>query len=114
MVGVASSDKKAVKSPETVTKEKQKKKHSTSVKKSTTDAKLEAMDQKWSKCFCSLEAFMLSKSLERSDQTFQTMKMPVKTPPAHAVKVTEPFLPPKSADRPVDRPAGTTNQAHGN
>ena len=114
MAGVASSDKKAVKSPETATKEKQKKKHSTPVKKSTTDAKLEAMDQKWSKRFSSLEAFMLSKSLEMSDQTFQTMKMPVNTPPAHGVKVTEPFLPPKSADRPVDLPAGTTNQAHGN
>ena len=42
--GVASTNKKAVKSPETATKA-QKKKHSTPVKKSTTDAKLEAMDQ---------------------------------------------------------------------
>ena len=44
VVGVASTDKKAVKSPETATKDKQKKKHSTLVKKSTTDAKLEALE----------------------------------------------------------------------
>ena len=55
---------------------------------------------------------MLSKSLERSDPTFQTMKMHANTPPADAVKVTEPFLPPKSVDRPVNRPAGTTNHTH--
>ena len=41
VVRVASTDKKAVKSPDTATKDKQKKKHSTPVKKSTTDAKLE-------------------------------------------------------------------------
>ena len=50
VVGVAYTDKKAVKSPETVTKDKQKN-HSTPVKKFLTDAKLEAMDQKWSECF---------------------------------------------------------------
>ena len=110
VVGVASTDKKAVKSTETATKDKQKKKQSTYVKKSTTDAKPEAMDQKWSERFSRLGAFMLSKSLERSDPTFQTMKMPVKIPPG-AVKVTEPFQLPKSADRPVDRPAETTEQA---
>ena len=44
VVGVASTDSMAIKSPETATKDKQKK-PSTPVKKSTTDAKLEAMFQ---------------------------------------------------------------------
>ena len=45
VVGVVSSDSKAMKSPQTTAKEKQKKKHSTPVKKSSaTDAKLEAID----------------------------------------------------------------------
>ena len=58
VIGIASTDKKAVKSPETTAKkEKQKKKHSTPVKKSSTDATLEAMDQKWLECFSRLEAF---------------------------------------------------------
>ena len=56
------------------------------------------MDQKWSERFSHFEAFMLSKSLERSDLIFQTVKMPAKNPPTGAVKVTEPFLPHKSAD----------------
>ena len=47
VVGVVSTDPKAMKSPQTATKNKSKKKHSTPVKKSTsTDARLEAMDQK--------------------------------------------------------------------
>ena len=110
--GVAASDEKAVKSPErTSSKEKSKKKHS-SMKKLSTDAKLEAMDQKWSERFSRLEALLLSKSLEKPslEPTFQTVKMPVKTPPASAIKVTEPFLAPKPADQPVDRPAVSTNQ----
>ena len=89
VIEVATSDKKAVKSPETAGNiEKQKKKHSTPVKKSLTDAKLEVMDQKWSEPFSRLEAFLLSKSLEKSEPTFQAVKMPVKTPPASADKVT--------------------------
>ena len=45
VVGVVSTDLKAMKSPQNATKDKQKK-HSTPVKKSSsTDLKLEAMDQ---------------------------------------------------------------------
>ena len=104
MVGVASTENKAMKSPETTTKDKQKKKHCTPVKKSTIDAKFASMDQKWSERFSGLEALFLSKSMEKSDLTFQTEKMPAKTPPAGAVKVSEPFIPAKPANRPVDRP----------
>ena len=89
-----------MKSPQT--KDKSKKKHSTPAKKSTsTDARLEAMDQKWSEGFSCLGALFLSKSMEKSDPTFQTLKMSAKSPPAGAVKVSELFIPPKPADRPV-------------
>ena len=108
VVGVVSIDPKAMKPPQTATKDKGKKKHSTPVKKSTSaDAWLEAMDQKWSERFSRLEALFLSKSMEKSDLTFQTLKVPAKSPPAGTVKVTEPFIPPKPADRPVM----ATNQA---
>ena len=68
VVGVVSADPKAMKSPQPV-------KNSTS-----TDASLEAMDQKWSECFSRLEALFLSKSMEKSDPTFQTLKMPAIRP----------------------------------
>ena len=67
VVGVASTDSKAMKSPVTATKDKQKKKNSTPVKKSATDAKLEAIDQRWSECFSRLEALFLFKSMEKSN-----------------------------------------------
>ena len=91
-----------MKSPETITKDKQKRKHSAPVKKYTTDAKLEAMDQRWSERFSRLRALFLSKSVVKSDPTFQTVKMAAKTPPTGAVKGSEPFILPKPADRPVD------------
>ena len=106
VVGVASGESKAMKSPDTATKDKQKNKHSTPVKKSTTDAKLQAMDQRWSERFSRLEALFLSKSMEKSNPTFQTVKMPAKSPPAGAVKCSEPFILRKPADRPVDRHDG--------
>ena len=49
--------------------------------------------------------------MEKSDPTFQTVKMPAKSPPAGAVKVAEPFIPPKPTDRPVDWPMFSTDQA---
>ena len=54
------------------------------------------MDQRWSEHFSRFEALFLSKS----DPTFQTVKMPAKTPLASAVKGSEPFILPKPADRP--------------
>ena len=52
VIGLATTDKKAVKSPE------RKKKHSP--KKSSTDLKSEGMDQKWSEHFSRLQMFLLS------------------------------------------------------
>ena len=69
------------------------------------------MDQKWSEHFSRPEALFLSKSMEKSDPTFHTLKMPAKSPPAGAVNVSEPFIPPKPADGPVDRPVMATDQA---
>ena len=89
VIGPTTSDKKAVKSPERASsKVKGKKKHSP--KKSSTDVKLEAMDQKWSERFSRLEAFLLSKSLESPspELTFKMVKMPVRIRPASAVKVS--------------------------
>ena len=105
---MATSDKKGVKLPEMASsQEKSKKKHSPA-KKLSTDAKLEAMNQKWSKHFSRLEAFLLSKSLEKPspEPTFQIVKMSVNTPLASAVMVSEPFL----APMPADLPAVSTDQ----
>ena len=70
------------------------------------------MDQKWSERFSRLETFFLSKSLDGLERTFQTVKMPATSPPARAVKVSEPFLQLKSTDQPVVRPDLCTDQAH--
>ena len=74
------------------------------------------MDQRWFEHFSCLEALFLAKSLEKSDLTFQTVQISAKSPPAGAVKGSEPFILPKSADRPVDqhldRPVMATDQAH--
>ena len=111
VVGVIPSDKKSVKSPEpAINKEKSKKKHSTPSKKVSTDEKLEAMDQRWSERFSRLEAFFVSKSLEGSHPTFQTIKMPTKTPPAGAVKGSEPFLQSQASDHTAGRPGLATDQ----
>ena len=113
VVSVVPSDKKSVKSPEPApSKEKPKKKHSTPSRKASTDDKLEAVDQKWSERYSCLQAFFLSKSLEGSQPTFQTVKMPAKAPPASAVKVSEPFLQPQSTDQPAGRPELCTDQAY--
>ena len=74
VIGVATANKMAGKSPERAgSKAKSKKKHSTPVKKSSTHAKLETVDQKWSERFSCLEAFLLLKCLDKSnlEQTFQ-------------------------------------------
>ena len=111
VVGVVPSDKKSVKSPEpAINKEKSKKKHSTPSKKASTDEKLEAMDQRWSERFSRLEAFFVSKSLEGSHPTFQTIKMPTKTPPASAVKGSDPFLQPQASDHTAGRSGLATDQ----
>ena len=97
VIGVAKDSKKTQKSPEKAgNKGKDKKKHCTPVKctKSLTDSKLESLDQKWFECFSRLEAFLISKSLEKPSQelTFQTVKMPAKTSPASELKFYKTFF----------------------
>ena len=73
---------------------------------SSTDQKLEVMEQKWSDRFNRLEALLLSKSLDRPQEpVFTTVKVaPTHAPPASVS--TEPFL--KPTDQPVHRPPTST------
>ena len=107
VIGITSTDKKAVKSPVRASS-REKSKEALSCQDIIYGREDEAMDQKSSKHFSRLEAFLLSKSLEKPspEPTFKTVKIPVKTPPASAVKVTEPFV----APQPANRPAVSTNQ----
>ena len=59
--------------------------------KSSVDAKVDALDQKWLERFNRLEALLLARSLEKPQQvpTFQTVNV---TPPVGSVKVTDPFI----------------------
>ena len=66
--------------------------------RSSADARIEDLDQKWSDRFNRLEALLLSKTLDRPEPTFTTVKMtPAHSPPVGAVMSTEPFI------RPTDR-----------
>ena len=112
---MAKESTKPQKSPEKAgKKDKGKKKHFTPVKstKLLTDSKLEDLNQKWSEHFSRLEVFLISKSLEKPSQepTFQTVKMPVKRPPASAVKSTKPFL---ALTQPADQPLPADQDQHG-
>ena len=60
--------------------------------KDTTDLKIAELDQKWSDLFNRLEALLLAKILDK-EPSFQTVKVdPSHSPPAGAVKSTEPFI----------------------
>ena len=60
--------------------------------KDTTDPELADLDQKWSDWFNCLEALLLAKKLDK-EPTFQTVKVaPFHSPPAAAVKSTQPFI----------------------
>ena len=100
----AVSDKASVSSPpDSVPDKKPKKdKPSTSkskkmVEKSTTDKKMEELDQKWSDRFNRLEALLLSKSFQ---PTFSSAVKVTSThsPPSSIAKDTEPFFQPTSSE----------------
>ena len=60
--------------------------------KSVTDSKIAELHQKWSDRFNRLEALLMARTLE---PTFSTVKVtPTHSPPAGAVKNTEPFMKP--------------------
>ena len=61
--------------------------------RSSADARIDELDQKWSDRFNRLEALLLSKTLDRPEPTFATVKMtPTHSPPDEAVRSTEPFI----------------------
>ena len=96
VVGVV-NNQKILKSPdESVTKDKSNKKTVSLVKSSadnnptisSTDSKIEALDQMWSEWFNRLEALLLARTLDKPQQelTFQTLKVAqMNIPPASAV-----------------------------
>ena len=66
--------------------------------RSSADARTDELYQKWSDRFNRLEAVLLSKTLDRPEPTFITVRMtPTHSPPVGAVRSTKPFI------RPTDR-----------
>ena len=67
--------------------------------KPSTEDRITALDQKWSDRFHRLEAFLLARSLEKPESTFQPVKvMSTHTPPGGSLRATDPFI--KPANRP--------------
>ena len=79
---------------------------------SSTDSRIEELDQKWADRFNRLEALSIARTLDRPQEpTFSTVKVtPSHGPPANVVR-TEPFL--KQADQPssqhTNRPASDSS-----
>ena len=71
----------------------------------STDQKLEVMEQKWSNRFNRLEALLLAKSLDRPQEPVFAAVTPTHAPPANVVS-TEPFQ--KPAGQPPHRPSAST------
>ena len=71
---------------------------------SSTDSKIEELDQKWSDWFNWLEALLMARTLDQTQETTcSTVKMtPAHGPPVNVVR-TEPFL--KSADQVSSQPS---------
>ena len=60
--------------------------------KASTDARFAELNQKWSDRFNRLEALLLTTTLDK-EPTIQTVRVaPTHSPPAGAVKSTEPFI----------------------
>ena len=66
--------------------------------RSSSDIRIDELDQKWSDRFNRLEALILAKTQDKLEPTFATVKVtPKHSPPVGAVRSTEPFI------RPTDR-----------
>ena len=66
--------------------------------RSSADARIDELDQKWCDRFNRLEALLLAKTLDKPELTFATVKVtPTHSPPVGAVRSSEPFI------RPADR-----------
>ena len=57
--------------------------------KSSSDAIINALDQKWSDRFNQLEVLLLARSMQKPEPTFQT---PTHPPTVGSVKATDPFI----------------------
>ena len=77
---------------------------------SSADSKIETVDQKWSEHFNRLEAHLLARTLDKTQEPpFQTVKVALTNiPPVGAVKSADPFVPPgqlanrtQSVDQPL-------------
>ena len=79
------------------------------VAKPSTDSKLEALDQKWSEYFRTLEVMLLSKSFNQAELVLNQLSSLAKPSPAGAVDNTKPFLEPL----PTDHHSPATNQPTG-
>ena len=87
--------------------------------KSSTDARFDELNQKWSGWFNRLEVLLLARTLDKPQElTFQTVKVvPSHTPLTDVGKNKEPFIRPttppllKPADRLTTDPATTKQQA---
>ena len=83
---------------------------------SSTDSKISDLNKKWSDRFNRLEALLLAKTIDKSqDPVFSTVKVtPAHAPPANVVR-PDPFLKPASqpshlTDPAVDSPATDSSQ----
>ena len=98
----SSSDKKTASKPST-SSEKPVKLPTTH--RSSADARIDELDQKWSVKFNRLEAILLAKTMDK-EPTFCTVKgTPTATAPAGIAKSTEPFIRP-AADQTSDLAGG--------
>ena len=71
--------------------------------RSSADARTDELDQKWSDRFNRLEAVLLSKTLDRPEPTFITVRMtPTHSPPVGAVRSTKPFIQPTDRSHVTD------------
>ena len=87
------SDKKVSSSKQS--KEKPVKSPTSNPHRSSTDARIEELDQKLSDGFNRLEALLLAKTLDKPEPTFGTVKVtPTISPPVVITTSTEPFIRP--------------------
>ena len=75
--------------------EKPVKSPTTNPHRSSAEARIEELDQKWSDRFNRLEALLLAKTLDKPEPTFATVKVtPTTSPPVGITRSTEPFIRP--------------------
>ena len=70
--------------------------------RSSPDARIDELDQKWAERFNRLEALLLAKSLDKQEPAFTSVKVtPAHSPPPGSVISTKPFIRPQAIDSSV-------------